>query len=392
MTASNWRLLEDDGADADRGLALDEALMAGVDRGASHPLPTLRLYTYADHVALVGRYQTLEAEVDLDACAASGTGVGRRPTGGGAIVMGAAQLGVALALPAPATAPRLMIPELGEGVVAGLRRLGVDAQFGGKNDLLVGRRKIAGLGLYLDGRGGLLFHASVLGDLDVGFMLRVLKIPAAKLAGKAVAAVEDRVTTVVRETGTAVGMSALREAIAQGFADRFGVRLVPGKPTDTECAAAASLVTSRYGNSAWVLERGARPDGTGSAVVRGSQGLVRVYVATQGLLAKNVLFTGDFNTVPDGLRKLEAALRWRRMEPATVRELVATVRNAIPCDEELGWRTDEDMVGALLAAGTSATQRAIAEPVRPQGSCYFPDHPVGHPNPAAGPTVQRSRT
>ena len=77
--------------------------MAGVGRDATRPRPTLRLYTYASHAALVGRYQTLDAEVDLEACAATGTAVSRRPTGGGAIVMGRDQLGVALVLPAPAT-------------------------------------------------------------------------------------------------------------------------------------------------------------------------------------------------------------------------------------------------------------------------------------------------
>ena len=158
--------------------------MAGVGRDANPPRPTLRLYTYASHAALVGRYQTLAAEVDVDACAATGTGVSRRPTGGGAIVMGRDQLGVALVLPAPATAapPRTLIPELGQGVIEGLRRIGVRAEFGGKNDLLAGGRKIAGLGMYTDGkrrsalpyqparRPGRRFHAE--GPADPGCQAR----------------------------------------------------------------------------------------------------------------------------------------------------------------------------------------------------------------------------
>jgi lipoate-protein ligase A len=381
VTTGTWRLLVDDHAPAAAGLALDEALMGGVGRTAAHPRPTLRLYTYADHAALVGRYQTLDAEVDLDACAATGTAVSRRPTGGGAIVMGSGQLGVALVLPAPATAAKLLIPELGAGVVAGLRLLGVDAAFGGKNDLLVGGRKIAGLGLYVDGRGGLLFHASVLGSLDVEFMLSVLRIPAAKLAGKAVAAVQDRVTTVERLTGQDLDMTALRAAVAAGFADRFGVELVADEPDDDERAAAEALVVSRYAHASWLHEQNAKLDGTGSALLRGPEGLVRVYVAAQGPVVKNVIFTGDFNTVPEGLRLLEAALRWRRLDESTVTELVAQVRAAAGPDEELGWARDADLVAALLAAGRSAARRSAAEPVRPEGSCYFPD-----------PTATRSRS
>lgn len=273
--ATTWRHLCDDGAGAAEGLALDEALMAGAGRDADELRPTLRLYTYASHAALVGRYQTLDAEVDLAACAATGTAVSRRPTGGGAIVMGRDPLGVALVLPAPATAHRLLIPELGQGVVDGLRRLGVQAEFGGKNDLLVAGRKIAGLGLFLDGRGALLFHASVLADLDIEFMLQVLRIPAAKLADKADAAVGERVTTVCRELGRPVDLHSLRAAVAEGFAARFGVTLDPAEPDPGERAAADRLVVERYAHPAWLHERGAQPDGTGSAVFRSPEGMVR---------------------------------------------------------------------------------------------------------------------
>src|ERR687895_1311524 len=97
-----WRLLTHVGVGAAAGLALDEAMLAGYARDAdSASPPTLRLYTYRSHCALVGRYQHLEAEVDLDACRRTGTGFSRRPTGGGAIVMGAGQLGVAVATPGP---------------------------------------------------------------------------------------------------------------------------------------------------------------------------------------------------------------------------------------------------------------------------------------------------
>ncbi len=59
----------------------------------------MRLYTYRPHVALVGRFQNIEAELNLDECDRFGAEINRRPTGGGAIVMGDGQLGLALVLP-----------------------------------------------------------------------------------------------------------------------------------------------------------------------------------------------------------------------------------------------------------------------------------------------------
>ena len=92
------RLLTADGVSAAAGLAVDETLAQRAGRGDTPP--TLRLYTYAPHAALVGRFQNLEHEVDVAACERLGIALGRRPTGGGAILMGPDQLGIALAIPA----------------------------------------------------------------------------------------------------------------------------------------------------------------------------------------------------------------------------------------------------------------------------------------------------
>ena len=85
----SWRYLADDGVSAAFGLAADEVLARRQGTGASPP--TLRLYTYASHCALVGRFQRVALEVRLPFCRAHGIAVNRRPTGGGAIIMGADQ-------------------------------------------------------------------------------------------------------------------------------------------------------------------------------------------------------------------------------------------------------------------------------------------------------------
>jgi lipoate-protein ligase A len=364
-----WRLLADDGAGAADGLALDEALMARYARGEPPRSPALRLYTYRTHCALIGRYQNLDAEVDLAACRETGTQVSRRPTGGGAIIMGAGQLGVALASAAPpGRRPREIIEDLAGGLMTGLQELGITAVFRGKNDLEVGGRKIAGLGLYLDPVGALLFHASVLADLDIGFMLRVLRIPAAKLADKAAAAVAERVTTVTEQTGRPWDGAALRPVIAAGFAAAFGTGLQPASPDAAEQARAADLAAERYAARSWLTDRSAALDGSGSASLKTPAGLARIYLTTHGDLVKSAIVVGDFNELPAAVTAMESALRWRRLDDRTVGDAVA--RSG--AGQALGVPAGQ-LAAAVMDAGRQASERLAAAPARSAGSCYFPD-------------------
>ncbi len=367
--SARWRLLTGEGASAAGGLALDEALMARYARGEPYLPPTLRLYTYASHCALIARYQNLAAEVDLDACQRTGTAVGRRPTGGGAIIMGRDQLGVAYLTRAPVgRRPREIITELAGAVAAGLARLGITAVFRGKNDLEASGRKIAGLGLYVNPAGGLLFHASILADLDIPFMLKVLRIPAAKLADKAAAAVAERVTTVTRETGRPWTGAALRGAIAAGFAATFGATLAEAEPDPAESSLAATLAGDRYQSQAWLADRSMSADGSGSAVLKTPAGLARIYLTTHRDLVKNALVVGDFNDLPPELAELESSLRWHRLDGPSVTGAVTRSGAAVA----LGIPT-ETLAGAVLDAGRQAAGRATAAPVRATGSCYFPE-------------------
>ena len=374
---TTWRYLSDDGAGAAGGLATDEALMArhGREGSAAAGEATLRLYTYRPHCALVGRYQSLSEEVDLDTCRQRGFQAGRRPTGGGAIIMGPDQLGVALSARATADgSPRELLGRYAEGVIAGLARLGLEATFRSKNDLEVGGRKIAGLGLYLDPQGAVLFHSSILVDLDVALMLEVLRIPGAKLSDKLhVERVSERVTTVCREVGRAAGTSEVRDVIRAGFAEVFRVELASGRLDAAEERERDRLIAARYGHEAWIHQRSPRRDARGSALLKTPEGLLRVYVATHGEVIKSVLLTGDFNVLPTAIGRLEAALRWSRAEPEQIRELT---RQAFT-GRELGVPAE-----TIAAAVWQATENALnlerdGHPHRLEGSCYFPEpHPT----------------
>lgn len=365
----SWRYLTDDSVGGAQGLAMDEVLAASHARDGDGAPITLRLYTYRSHVALCGRFQHLEAEIDVDACRRTDTEFNRRPTGGGAIVMGEGQLGVAVTAPAPvADSPKAILLRYSEGIVAGLANIGIEAVFGGKNDLKVMDRKIAGLGLYLDGKGGLLFHSSILADLDIPYMLEVLDIPAAKLGSAAVDAVARRVTTVTGETGREWTGRNLREVIAEGFAAVMGVELEDGQPTEVESSKASDLVASKYSTDDWVFQQSLTTDSVGTSMIRTPGGIVRAYVALNGDTIKSALFTGDFNQLPEPLAHFESLLKWSRLDED---ELIRIGEQTMSEGTGLGVPR-QDVIEVVVDAGRRARSMEVAAPSR-TGSCYFPE-------------------
>jgi len=79
-----WRFLRNGAADGVTNMAIDEALLVGVNRGLSPP--TVRVYAWDPPTVSTGYSQDLARELDLDACRRLGYGAVRRPTGGRAIL------------------------------------------------------------------------------------------------------------------------------------------------------------------------------------------------------------------------------------------------------------------------------------------------------------------
>ncbi len=347
---THWRLICDDHVSASFGLAADETLAHRVGRRESPP--TLRLYTYRPYCALVGRFQTVENEIQVSYCRQHGIAINRRPTGGGAILMGADQLGVALTLPGRGDTSygraRALMARFSEGLVHGLRRLGIEARFRRKNDVEVDGRKIVGLGIYRSPAGGLLFHASLLVDLDIPLMLRVLRTPFEKIADKGVTTVAQRITTVRRQVGRSISVEEVRTLMAEAYADVFDVHLVRGNFQADERMAIDELERQRYRRIEWIDQIAEVADAEGAARLKTPGGLLEVQVTLAGRTLKSVLIKGDFFASERAIADLEARLRWHSATLPAIQRTVQAVRAR--WEGDLGTLAVDDIVRALQMA------------------------------------------
>jgi len=307
-----WRLIDTGLRPAAQNIALNRALLEA--RQADEIPSTLRFLRF-EPCALLGYHQSAEQELNLDYCRDNGIAIQRRITGGGAIYFDETQIGWELYLHKSdlGTADMQQISRrICEAAARGISALGVDARFRPRNDIEVDGRKISGTGGAFDG-DALMYQGTLLVEFDVEKMLRVLRIPAEKLSGKAVASARERVANLADLLGQAPPLEAVKAALAHAFAEAFGVTFEPGELSPGEQARYADAL-AEIDHPDWVnlLDRPASDMPLLEAVQKFPAGLLRVRVAYDRALGriKQVWFTGDLFVTPKRIiADLEGALR-----------------------------------------------------------------------------------
>ena len=265
---AQWRLIVHDAADGATNMAIDEAILSAVAEGWAPP--ALRLYAWSPPCLSLGRNQPL-ADVDLEACRAAGVEVVRRPTGGKAILhTDELTYSIALAAGDPRAAADVMegYRRLSEGLLAGLRRLGVDAgpashsdpweseagpacfEVPSNHEITAGGRKLAGSAQWR-ARGGVLQHGTIPIEGKIGRIVDYLALTEVEREALRLA-VQARGCTLEQILGRRVSFAETAQAVAVGFAGALNIALVEAGLTAHERTRAAELRTEHYSCPAWI--------------------------------------------------------------------------------------------------------------------------------------------
>jgi lipoate-protein ligase A len=236
-------------------MGIDEALLGSVSSGDSPP--ALRLYAWSPPCVTVGYFQSMEAEVDLEACRRAGVDVVRRLTGGGAVFHDA-ELTYSLIVPiGHELAPDDILESyrlICAGISRGLGLLGLESAFEPINDISAGGKKISG-NAQTRRQGCLLQHGTLLLDLDPERMFSLLRVPAEKLRGRMIEDVKARVTSLRSMLGREVPYEEAARALRSGFAEAWGAELEPAGLSEAEAARAGRLAAERFSRPEWNSRR-----------------------------------------------------------------------------------------------------------------------------------------
>ena len=250
-----WRFLDLKVTDAYTNMAVDEALAYA--KGEGKAKNTLRFYRWQPSAVTLGYFQSVEDEIDLEACKRYSIDVNRRISGGGA-VLNSSYGEITYSIVMPEGDPRISADPtesyryLCHGIVEGLANLGIEAAFKPINDIIVGPRKISG-NAQIRRYGAILHHGTILVDFNAREMFSVLKISEEKISDKMIQQAEERVTTIRRELGRGVSFDEVRAAMERGFAKALGVELVPGELSEHEDELVAKF-REKYASRDWIFQ------------------------------------------------------------------------------------------------------------------------------------------
>ncbi len=294
-------------------VAFDQALIEA--RNAGRSPETIRFLRFRPCV-LVGLHQMLSHEVRLEYCARHGIEVGRRITGGGGLYLDEGQIGWELALERRALGADLAAnaARICAAAAAGLKRLGVPAEFRPRNDIEVEGRKVSGTGGVVDGET-LFFQGTLLLDFDPARMIEALRVPVEKLARRDLDDARRRVITLREVLGRVPPLAEIQAALLEGFREHLDLAPQWGEASEYEERLAKRLHDEQFGTEEFVQLLDAPANGVreASATLVRRGGTLRADIRLEGPARERIreaLITGDFFISPArAVLDLEAHLR-----------------------------------------------------------------------------------
>ena len=240
-------------------------------------------------------------------------------TGGGAVYHDAGNLNFSFIQNGEADRVELCRP-----VIDVLRSIGVVAEISGRNDILVGGRKVSGTAMCSHG-GRSLFHGTLLISADLEAMSEALKPDETKLIGHGVKSVRSRVANLSEYTKEEVRPDIIGAMLAEYMTERGGEIYELG---ESDIEAIEKLRDSKYSTDEWNCGAERLQKSERSRLSCGT-----VYIKKKAACGRieDIRIFGDFMNIGD-ISKLEARLRgaeFRREEIISALE-EARVEKYIP--------------------------------------------------------------
>lgn len=268
-------------------MAVEEALLL-----EAREEPLLLLWENAPSV-IIGRHQNVWSEVNIAYAKQKNIRIIRRLSGGGAVYHDNGNLNYTFIVPvengSSKCAPVFDFKSLSAPVVKVLRKMGLNAEFSGRNDIIIDNRKISGTA-QVRFHGHLLHHGTLLFSTDLEKMTHVLTVDPEKYHSKGVPSVRARVANLSEFLPEEFGKEQFKQIILDELSKDNAISYTTFSHELIETI--NRLKENKYGTDTWNIGRSPRSDFYREK--RFSWGKLRADVTLERGKIVNLSFSGDF--------------------------------------------------------------------------------------------------
>lgn len=234
--------LDIDSIDPYYNLALEEYIFIN-----AKPDDPVFLLWQNQNTIVVGKYQNTVEEINQDFVRENNVRVVRRITGGGAVYHDLGNLNFSF-MQRHEALEDLDFRVFTQPVAAVLHKLGVEAEFNGRNDLSIEGKKFSGNAQTIKDCK-ILHHGTLMFDSNLDFVENALNVKPDKLVSKGVRSVRSRVTNISDHLSNKIGINEFRKLLLENmFAHNS---LEPYKLSGCDLDGVKKLRNEKYATWAW---------------------------------------------------------------------------------------------------------------------------------------------
>ena len=216
----------------------------------------------------------------------------RRVTGGGAVYHDQGNLNFTFIIPV-AHPQDVDWKKFVQPIVTALHKLGIPVEITGRNDLVLDGKKISGNAQrYQDGY--LMHHGTLMFDVDVETMVRVLNVSDEKFISKAVKSVRSRVGSI-KQYAPHLTIAQFQQALTDELSGNGQDQ--PIQLTQSQLAEIKTLEKEKF--STWEWNYGESQEFNYHAHEKFAGGILDIKAEIEKGLIKQIYFGGDFLGVED---------------------------------------------------------------------------------------------
>ncbi|MFX3616858.1 MAG: lipoate--protein ligase [Sporolactobacillus sp.] len=268
---------------------------------------------------IVGRNQNTLEEVNMDYIRAHDVAVTRRLSGGGAVFNDPGNLSFSFIAKDDGDSFN-NYRKFTEPVIRALHHLGVEAKLEGRNDLVVGGKKISGNAQFVT-KGRIFSHGTLLFDVDLDHVAEALNPDAEKYESKGIKSVRSRVTNIREHLQTDMDIDQFKQTLLRYIFEESG-EIPEYTITDQDWEAIVTLARKRYRNWDWIY--GKSPAFNVRKAQRFSGGRIDLRLNVKHGLIEQATIFGDFFGQGE-VADFEKQLIGVRYEPKDVEEFLNQV-------------------------------------------------------------------